>query len=68
MCHVPGVAGRLFFGGDFLNLTYFDLPYIIMVMVVLTRVWVEKQGWQTEPKYAPGWKTIPGLASARKLS
>jgi putative inorganic carbon (HCO3(-)) transporter len=54
-------------GGAFLNLTYFDLPYNIMVMVVLTRVWVERQGWKTEPQYGSGWKTIPGLASAPKL-
>ena len=66
MCQVSLVG--YFSGGAFLNLTYFDLPYNIMVMVVLTRVWVEKQGWQTEPEHVPGWKTIPGLASARKLS
>ena len=50
-------------GGAFLSLAYFDLPYDIMVMVVLTRVWVEKQSWLTEPTYPPGWKTIPGLAT-----
>ena len=66
MCQVS-LVGYLS-GGAFLNLTYFDLPYNIMVMVVLTRVWVEKQGWKTEPKYVPGWKTIPGLASARRLT
>ncbi len=49
-------------GGAFLSLSYFDLPYIIMVMVVLTRVWVQQQGWKTEPVYAPGWRTLPGLA------
>jgi putative inorganic carbon (HCO3(-)) transporter len=53
-------------GGAFLSLAYFDLPYDIMVMVVLTRVWVEKKGWQTEPVYAPGWKTIPGLVTSAK--
>ena len=30
-------------GGAFLSLSYFDLPYNLMVMVVLARVWVEKQ-------------------------
>ena len=50
-------------GGAFLSLAYFDLPYNIMVMVVLTRIWVEKQSWLTEPTYPPGWKTIPGLAT-----
>lgn len=66
MCQVSLVAYLV--GGAFLNLTYFDLPYNIMVMVVLTRVWVEKQSWKTEPEYSPGWKTIPGLASMPKLS
>jgi len=31
--------------------------------VVLARAWVDKQGWLTEPEYAPGWKTIPGLVA-----
>ena len=53
-------------GGAFLSLSYFDLPYDIMVMVVLTRVWVERESWLTEPVYAPGWKTIPGLAAPVK--
>jgi putative inorganic carbon (HCO3(-)) transporter len=50
-------------GGAFLSLAYFDLPYNIMVMVVLTRIWVEKQSWLTEPVYPRSWKTIPGLAT-----
>jgi len=50
-------------GGAFLSLAYFDLPYNIMVMVVLTRVWVEKKSWLTEPVYPKGWKTLPGLAA-----
>jgi probable O-glycosylation ligase (exosortase A-associated) len=49
-------------GGAFLSLSYFDLPYDIMVLIVLSRVWLEKQAWQTEPVYAPRWKLIPGLA------
>ena len=49
-------------GGAFLSLAYFDLPYNVMVMVVLTRIWVEKQSWRTEPVYSKSWKTIPGLA------
>jgi putative inorganic carbon (hco3(-)) transporter len=61
MCQVA-LAGYAV-GGAFLSLAYFDLPYYIMVMIVLTRIWVEKQSWQTEPTYAPGWKTLPGLAA-----
>lgn len=64
-CQVALVAYAV--GGAFLSLSYFDLPYNIMAMVVLTRVWVEKRGWLTEPLYAPGWKTIPGLATSAKL-
>lgn len=66
MCQVSLIG--YFVGGAFLNLSYFDLPYNIMAMVVLTRVWVQKQSWKTEPVYSPDWKTIPGLASAPKLN
>jgi probable O-glycosylation ligase (exosortase A-associated) len=61
MCQVA-LAGYAV-GGAFLSLAYFDLPYNIMVVVVLARAWVDKQGWLTEPEYAPGWKTIPGLVA-----
>jgi len=37
-------------GGAFLSLSYFDLPYNLMVMVVLARKWVERRAWQTEPE------------------
>jgi len=30
-------------GGAFLSLAYFDLPYYLLVMIVLTRRWVERQ-------------------------
>ena len=49
-------------GGAFLNLAYFDLPYALMVLLVLTRVWVERMSWKTEPVYPLTWKTLPGLA------
>ena len=65
MCQVSLIG--YFVGGAFLNLSYFDLPYNIIAMLVLTRVWVEKSSWKTEPLYPPDWKTIPGLASAPKL-
>ena len=66
MCQVSLIG--YFVGGAFLNLSYFDLPYNIMAMVVLTRVWVQKQSWKTEPVYSPDWKTIPGRASAPKMN
>jgi putative inorganic carbon (hco3(-)) transporter len=51
-------------GGAFLSLSYFDLPYNVMMCVVLARVWIKRQAWQREPVYQPGWFTIPGLAQA----
>jgi putative inorganic carbon (hco3(-)) transporter len=38
-----------FVGGSFLSLSYFDLPYDIMIIVVLTRAWVMSKGWESEP-------------------
>lgn len=66
MCQVSLVGYAV--GGAFLSLAYFDLPYNIMAMVVLTRVWLARRGWETEPTYAPGWRTIPGLATAPKAA
>ena len=60
MCQVCLVGYAV--GGAFLSLAYFDLPYNVMVLVVLTRVWVEKRSWEREPAYVPGWRNIPGLA------
>ncbi len=65
MCQVS-LAGYAV-GGAFLSLSYFDLPYYIMVLVVLTRVWAEKKTWLTEPVYQRNWKTIPGLAPSAKV-
>lgn len=48
-------------GGAFLSLSYFDLPYNVMMLIVLSRVWVQTKAWQREPVYQPGWRTLPGL-------
>ena len=64
MCQVA-LAGYAV-GGAFLSLAYFDLPYNIMSMVVLTRVWVEKQSWKTEPLSPPKWMQRLGLAAPQK--
>lgn len=37
-------------GGAFLSMSYFDLPYNVMVMIVLARVWMEKKRWERDPK------------------
>ena len=60
MCQVSLVGFAV--GGAFLSLAYFDLPYNIVILVVLTKVWVDNKGWLTEPEYRAGWRTIPGLA------
>lgn len=36
-------------GGAFLSLAYFDLPYNMMVMVVLAKQWVLTKGWERDP-------------------
>jgi len=64
MCQVA-LAGYAV-GGAFLSLAYFDLPYNIMVTVVLTRAWVEKQAWKTEPTESSKWMTVFGLAMPKK--
>lgn len=60
MCQVS-LAGY-FVGGAFLSLSYFDLPYNVMALLVLARAWVSARAWEREPVYRPGWRTIPGLA------
>jgi putative inorganic carbon (HCO3(-)) transporter len=62
MCQVSLVGYAV--GGTFLSLSYFDLPYDILVAVIATRVWIQTRGWEREPVYKASWKTIPGLASA----
>jgi len=49
-------------GGAFLSLAYFDLPYIVMMMVVLARVWVRKRAWETEPALDTKWARWLGVA------
>ncbi len=36
-------------GGAFLSLPYFDLPYNLVVMAVLAKKWVDREGWKEEP-------------------
>ena len=35
-------------GGAFLSLAYFDLPYNVLVLLVVTRKWVEEKGWESD--------------------
>ena len=63
MCQVSLIGFAV--GGAFLSLSYFDLPYNVMMMVVLARAWVFKRAWETEAAHKPGWLTIPGLAPVK---
>ncbi len=40
-------------GGAFLSLAYFDLPYEIMLLVAVTRLWVQRKAWLSEPEAYP---------------
>lgn len=51
MCQVS-LAGFAV-GGAFLSLAYFDLPYNIMVLVVLGRRWMTQQDWKREKAELP---------------
>ena len=62
MCQVS-LVGYLV-GGSFLSLSYFDLPYYVLVLVVLARVWVRKKAWESEAPVGRGW-VIPGLSTPR---
>jgi len=46
MCQVS-LAGYAV-GGAFLSLSYYDLPYNILVLVVLGRRWMDRKEWVTE--------------------
>lgn len=47
MCQVSMAAFAV--GGAFLSLSYFDLPYYVMALIVVTERWVRAQGWIKEP-------------------
>ena len=46
MCQVSLIGYAV--GGAFLSLAYFDLPYNIMVIVVLARRWLDRKAWLEE--------------------
>lgn len=52
MCQVS-LVGYLV-GGAFLALAYFDLPYNILVLLVVSRRWMQEKRWETEPQGAFG--------------
>jgi putative inorganic carbon (HCO3(-)) transporter len=52
MCQVSLVG--FFVGGAFLSLAYFDLPFNILVILVVTQRWLNEGGWKNETVAAPG--------------
>ncbi len=60
MCQVALVGYAV--GGAFLSLAYFDLPYDIMVALLVTRHWVGQRAWEIEPARPYAWRWVPGLA------
>jgi probable O-glycosylation ligase (exosortase A-associated) len=59
MCQVSLIGFAV--GGAFLSLAYWDMPYNIMMMVLLTRAWVRSKGWEREPEVVPRWWSLPGM-------
>ena len=43
MCQVSLVGYAV--GGAFLSLAYFDLPYNILILIVLARRWIKRKAW-----------------------
>jgi putative inorganic carbon (hco3(-)) transporter len=52
MCQVSLIGYVV--GGAFLSLAYFDLPYNVMVVLVLTNTWMKRKSWQTEESSGKG--------------
>ncbi|PJB44349.1 MAG: putative O-glycosylation ligase, exosortase A system-associated [Comamonadaceae bacterium CG_4_9_14_3_um_filter_60_33] len=59
MCQVSLVGYAV--GGAFLSLAYFDLPYNILILVVLGCRWLDSKAWLTEPVVASPWRSALGL-------
>lgn len=51
-------------GGAFLSLSYFDLPYNMMILVVAAQVWVRTRGWERDPQVS--WLEYIGLRKPPK--
>ena len=61
MCQVS-LAGYAV-GGAFLSLAYFDLPYNLLVLVVLGCRWLDRKQWLVEEKVKAS-RPIPGVGPA----
>lgn len=54
-------------GGAFLSLAYYDLPFIVMTLLVLSKQWVKSEAWKRESAEKPGRFRIPGLNPATAM-
>lgn len=45
-------------GGAFLSLAYYDLPYNVMILVVVIRYWVQSGAWAREPAFSPNGRLL----------
>ncbi|MBA4282488.1 putative O-glycosylation ligase, exosortase A system-associated [Ralstonia sp.] len=54
-------------GGAFLSLSYFDLPYNLMVMAVATKYWLREERWKEEPVGPFGATSASQRRAARRL-
>jgi len=68
MCQVSMVGYAV--GGAFLSLAYFDLPYNILVILVVTLRWLREKRWETETQGVFGAmtpKSQVGAAAIRRF-
>ena len=66
MCQVSIVGFAV--GGAFLSLAYFDLPYNLMVLVVLGNRWIDEQAWRNEPALTAEAKPDPVVVASAAQS
>jgi probable O-glycosylation ligase (exosortase A-associated) len=62
LCQVSLVA--FLTGGAFLSLAQFDLPFNLMVLLTLTRVWVQTRAWEREDVPQPQTAVAGRIAKA----
>lgn len=63
MCQVSLIGYMV--GGAFLSLAYFDLPYNIVVMLIVANRWMAEKGWLKEPT-GPFGSAAPDTSPAGK--
>jgi probable O-glycosylation ligase (exosortase A-associated) len=50
-------------GGAFLQLGYYDFPYYVMAVVVVTDAWVRRESWLTDIPRPGGWRSVMGISA-----